>query len=118
MGHNIPQLSEAHTVWLVVETELEIVVAHPVTEHPVVAIVVKGEQVVVETTALPMVIVLGTHTMLVCNAVSKLHEDDEEAEGCGVADDDAEREFDWLTDVWDALVWDGVAVSLSFASCN
>lgn len=60
-----------------------------------VVIVVKGEQFVVETTALPVVIVLGTHKILVCNAVSKLHDDDEEeAEDFDVVEDDPEGELE------------------------
>ena len=64
------------------------------TKHPVVVIVVKGEHIVVKTTALPIVIMLSTHRMLVYNAVSKLQEDDnKEAKDFDIVDNNPEREL-------------------------
>lgn len=99
IGHASPQVSEAHGTWDWVEDEVEIVVVVPVTEQPLVVIVVRGEQVVVETVEPPVVYTVGMHTSVTRTAVSvSVHDDDE------LEDELDEELLDELSELFDVSV--------------
>ena len=95
IGHESPQVPEAHGVWvLLADVELEMVVVNPVTEQPLAVTVVTGEQVVVDTMEPLVLKEVGTHCTVTCNTVFEaMHDDaDDDGELCKVLVDESEFE--------------------------
>lgn len=70
--HELPQDSRLQSSVGVGVGVVLMVVVVSVTEHPLVVIVVEGEQVVVDRVELPKVVIVGSHMIVTASAVSSL----------------------------------------------